>query len=279
MWRSSRLTLAASGALALGACSTITPIAVTTTPKPQVSARNAPRVPAGPVQRYEGQAWTTAYTGTLRAGPCRGSYNGPLEAPVLTLELHCDDGVQRAVGEGLHTVRAHRDYAQGHPALLGDVDAQVERPLGRLGAVVGDAHHPRLQRALRTEARRRHGHGALGVRQDVLRTQADDQAAQSATVRGAEHEQSEVDLVGGPGQRAAHRAGVEGQDVAVEALEGGDHGLARLAHALGARARGAGEDPQDLKRHAEQRRQDVPQGQPVGGFVGHVVADGHDLSV
>ena len=128
MWRPSRLTLAASGALALGACSTITPIVVTTTPKPQVAARNALRVPAGPVQRYEGQAWTTAYTGTLRAGPCRGSYNGPLEAPVLTIELRCDDGrygIGRATRNGAQLVGGVVQLADGGTATVQAIGPQL----------------------------------------------------------------------------------------------------------------------------------------------------------
>jgi hypothetical protein len=115
------MTLAGSCALALGACSSITPIAVTTTPKPQVLARNAPRVPAGALQRYEGQAWTTAYTGTLRAGPCRGSYNGPFEAPVLTIELHCDDGrygVGRATRNGAQLVGGVVQLSDGGTATI-----------------------------------------------------------------------------------------------------------------------------------------------------------------
>jgi hypothetical protein len=121
VWRPSRLTLFAACGLALGACSSITPIAVTTTPKPQALARNAPRVPAGPLQRYEGQAWTTAYTGTLRAGPCRGSYNGPIEAPLLTIELHCDDGrygVGRATRNGAQLVGGVVQLADGGTATI-----------------------------------------------------------------------------------------------------------------------------------------------------------------
>lgn len=121
MWRSSRLTLPALLALALGACSSITPIAVTTTAKPQVASRAAPVPPAAPPQRYEGTAWTTAYTGRFRAGPCRGSYNGPLETPVLTLELHCDDGrygVGRATRNGSQLVGGTVQLADGGTATI-----------------------------------------------------------------------------------------------------------------------------------------------------------------
>ena len=122
MWRPSRLILAACSALALGACSSITPIAVTTTPKPQVTAgRMAPRPPAGPLQRYEGTASTTAYTGTLRAGPCRGSYTGPLESPALTLELHCDDGrygIGRATRNGSQLVGGTVQLSDGGTAVI-----------------------------------------------------------------------------------------------------------------------------------------------------------------
>lgn len=120
MWRSFQLTLAAGSAVALAACSSITPIAVTTTPKPQVAlVRGAPKPPPGPPQRYEGTAWTTAYTGTLRAGPCRGSYNGSLESPALALELHCDDGrygVGRATRNGSQLVGGVVQLADGGTA-------------------------------------------------------------------------------------------------------------------------------------------------------------------
>ena len=122
MWRPSRLTLVALSAAALSACSSITPIAVTTTPKPLVAVgRNAPKIVAGPTTRYEGTAWTTAYTGTLRAGPCRGSYNGPLESPVLTVELHCDDGrygVGRATRDGGQLVGGVVQLADGGTATI-----------------------------------------------------------------------------------------------------------------------------------------------------------------
>jgi hypothetical protein len=120
--RPSHLILVACSALALAACSSITPIAVTTTPRPQVIAsRNAPKPPVTPPQRYEGTAWTTAYTGTLRAGPCRGSYTGALESPVLTLELHCDDGrygVGRATRNGSQLVGGVVQLADGGTATI-----------------------------------------------------------------------------------------------------------------------------------------------------------------
>jgi hypothetical protein len=122
VWRPSRLTLAAFLVTALGACSSITPIAVTTTPKPQVVASRAgPRLPLGPPQRYEGTAWTTAYTGTLRAGICRGSYSGPLDSPALTVELHCDDGrygVGRATRNGSQLVGGIVQLADGGTATI-----------------------------------------------------------------------------------------------------------------------------------------------------------------
>jgi hypothetical protein len=122
VWRPSVLTLAASSALALSACSSITPISVTTTPKPQVTAgRITARPPAGPTQRYDGTAWTTVYTGTLRAGPCRGSYKGALESPALTLELHCDDGrygIGRATRNGSQLVGGTVQLADGGTAVI-----------------------------------------------------------------------------------------------------------------------------------------------------------------
>jgi hypothetical protein len=88
-----RLSLAAASALALAACSSITPIAVSTSPATPVTMTRAQALAvAKTVQRFEGTAWTTSYTGQLRAGPCRGTYTGGASTDEMALELHCDDG-------------------------------------------------------------------------------------------------------------------------------------------------------------------------------------------
>ena len=69
-------------ASALAACSSITPIAVT-----------------GPKNlRYEGKAWTTAYTGNFTAGGCSGTYTGPLGSEELIIAMQC--GGKSGVGQG-----------------------------------------------------------------------------------------------------------------------------------------------------------------------------------
>jgi len=99
-----RLSLAAASAVAVTACSSITPIAVNTTaPRPPSLTRAQAIAAAKVVQRHEGTAWTTSYTGQLRAGPCRGSYTGGVETDQMVLELHCDDGrfgIGRALRQG-----------------------------------------------------------------------------------------------------------------------------------------------------------------------------------
>jgi hypothetical protein len=73
----------ALAACALTACSSITPIAVT-----------------GPKNlRYEGRAWTTAYTGSFSAGGCSGTYTGPLGGEDLVIAMQCADG-KHGMGTG-----------------------------------------------------------------------------------------------------------------------------------------------------------------------------------
>ena len=82
--------------IALSACSSITPI--------QIS------LPKG--ESYTGTAWTNLYTGTLAAGPCQGSFNGPLAGPEVTIALQCAG--RRGTGAG---VRDGSTFVRGTVAL------------------------------------------------------------------------------------------------------------------------------------------------------------------
>jgi len=83
-------------AVALSACSSITPIRVS--------------LPKG--ESYTGTAWTNLYTGTLSAGPCQGSFNGSLAGPEVMIAMNC--GARRGTGAG---VRDGSTFVRGTVAL------------------------------------------------------------------------------------------------------------------------------------------------------------------
>src|SRR4051794_13552380 len=93
-------------AVALSACSSITPI--------QVS------LPRG--QSYTGTAWTNVYTGSFSAGPCGRSFNGPLEGPEVIIAMQC--GEVRGTGMG---VRNGSSFVGGTVALNNGTTATISR--------------------------------------------------------------------------------------------------------------------------------------------------------
>ncbi len=93
-------------AVALSACSSITPIKVS--------------LPKG--ESYTGTAWTNAYTGTFSAGPCQGSFNGPLERPDLIIAMQCVG--RRGTGTG---VRDGSTFVGGTVALNNGTTATIAR--------------------------------------------------------------------------------------------------------------------------------------------------------
>ena len=93
-------------AVALSACSSITPIRIS--------------LPKG--ESYTGTAWTNAYTGTFSAGPCQGSFNGPLERPEVIIAMHCAG--RRGTGTG---VRDGSRFAGGTVALNNGTTATISR--------------------------------------------------------------------------------------------------------------------------------------------------------
>jgi hypothetical protein len=93
-------------AVALSACSSITPIKVS--------------LPKG--ESYTGTAWTNAYTGTFSAGPCQGSFNGPLERPEVIIAMQCVG--RRGTGMG---VRDGSSFAGGTVALNNGTTATISR--------------------------------------------------------------------------------------------------------------------------------------------------------
>jgi hypothetical protein len=92
--------------VALSACSSITPIRVS--------------LPKG--ESYTGTAWTNAYTGTFSAGPCQGSFNGPLERPDVIIAMHCVG--RRGTGTG---VRNGSTFVGGTVALNNGTIATISR--------------------------------------------------------------------------------------------------------------------------------------------------------
>ena len=103
MWSVAKLSAGALIAFALSACSSITPITITT-------SKGA---------RYEGKAWTTYTSGRIEAGPCRGSFNEPV------IELHCSDGTH-GVGQ---TVLNRGSFGGGLVRLSNGTQASVA-PVG-----------------------------------------------------------------------------------------------------------------------------------------------------
>lgn len=93
-------------AFALQACSSITPI--------QVS------LPKG--ETHVGTAWTNTYTGTFSAGPCQGSFNGPLERPEVIIAMQCAG--RRGTGTG---VRQGSNFEGGTVALNNGTTARISR--------------------------------------------------------------------------------------------------------------------------------------------------------
>ena len=93
-------------AVALSACSSITPITIS--------------LPKG--ETHVGTAWTNTYTGTFSAGPCQGSFNGPLERPEVIIAMQCVG--RRGTGMG---VRDGSTFVGGTVALNNGTTATISR--------------------------------------------------------------------------------------------------------------------------------------------------------
>jgi hypothetical protein len=93
-------------AVALSACSSITPI--------QVS------LPKG--ESYTGTAWTNVHTGRFSAGPCGGSFNGGLVGPEVVIAMQCSE--RTGTGTGL---RVGSSFVGGTVALNNGTTATISR--------------------------------------------------------------------------------------------------------------------------------------------------------
>ena len=117
-------------AVALSACSSITPITIS--------------LPKG--ETHVGTAWTNTYTGTFSAGPCQGSFNGPLERPEVIIAMQCVG--RRGTGMG---VRDGSTFVGGTVALNNGTTATISGP----GLTPSTTSFPRFLRPEQAAGRQR----------------------------------------------------------------------------------------------------------------------------